>query len=100
MNAVERMVEYTSQQPEGAAQGTSRAPPSDWPHAGAITVNDLQVGVVCHVLCLFANSAASVGICILHQSAASVKQCSAQLPAACCTAAMHDLAAMLPCRAC
>lgn len=43
MNAVERMVEYTSQEPEGAAQGTTKAPPKDWPQAGAITVTNLQV---------------------------------------------------------
>lgn len=42
MNAVERMVEYTSQQPEGAGQGHSRAPPQSWPQAGAIVVDDLQ----------------------------------------------------------
>lgn len=56
MNAVERMVEYTSQEPEGAAQGTSRAPSSNWPQAGAITVNNLQVcssaACQCDVCCV------------------------------------------------
>ena len=43
MNAVERMVEYTSQPTEGAAQALTRPPPQSWPHAGAITIDNLQV---------------------------------------------------------
>ena len=48
MNAVERMVEYTSQAPEGAAQGPCRVPPSDWPETGAIVVQNLQVCLLRH----------------------------------------------------
>ncbi len=43
MNAVERMVEYTSQATEGAAQKSAWPPPRDWPHAGGITIDNLQV---------------------------------------------------------
>ena len=43
MNAVERMVEYTSQPTEGAAQALTRPPPRSWPHDGAITIDNLQV---------------------------------------------------------
>ena len=43
MNAVERMVEYTSQQPEGLDRGHGRLPLQGWPQAGAIVVSNLQV---------------------------------------------------------
>ena len=43
MNAVERMVEYTSQPTEGSAQALTQEPPEGWPHAGAITIDNLQV---------------------------------------------------------
>lgn len=43
MNAVERMVEYTSQPTEGAAQALTQAPPPGWPQAGAIIIDNLQV---------------------------------------------------------
>lgn len=43
MNAVERMVEYTSQPTEGSAQVLTQEPPQGWPHAGAITIDNLQV---------------------------------------------------------
>ena len=44
MNAVERMVEYTSQPTEGSTQALTQDPPQGWPHAGAITIDNLQVG--------------------------------------------------------
>lgn len=43
MNAVERMVEYTSQPTEGSTQALTQEPPQGWPHAGAITIDNLQV---------------------------------------------------------
>ena len=43
MNAVERMVEYTSQPTEGSAQALTQNPPQGWPHAGAIRIDNLQV---------------------------------------------------------
>ncbi len=43
MNAVERMVEYTSQPTEGSAQKSAWPPPRDWPHAGGIVIDNLQV---------------------------------------------------------
>ena len=43
MNAVERMVEYTSQPTEGSGQTLTQSPPHSWPHAGAITIDNLQV---------------------------------------------------------
>ncbi|KAL0032002.1 hypothetical protein WJX77_000079 [Trebouxia sp. C0004] len=43
MNAVERMVEYTSQPTEGSSQESTQAPPRDWPHAGGIVIDNLQV---------------------------------------------------------
>lgn len=46
MNAVERMVEYTSQPTEGAAQALTQDPPQGWPHAGAITIDNLQVSLL------------------------------------------------------
>lgn len=45
MNAVERMVEYTSQPTEGSAQALTQNPPQGWPHAGAITIDNLQVSL-------------------------------------------------------
>lgn len=43
MNAVERMVEYTSQPTEGSSQKSAWPPPRDWPHAGGIVIDNLQV---------------------------------------------------------
>ena len=43
MNAVERMVEYTSQPTEGSSQTSAWPPPRDWPHAGGIVIDNLQV---------------------------------------------------------
>ena len=43
MNAVERMVEYTSQPTEGSSQASAWPPPRDWPHAGGIVIDNLQV---------------------------------------------------------
>ena len=50
MNAVERMVEYTSQPIEGSAQALTQTPPQGWPHTGAITIENLQVSHLkwCH----------------------------------------------------
>lgn len=45
MNAVERMVEYTNQPTEGSAQALTQRPPQGWPHAGAITIDNLQVSL-------------------------------------------------------
>ena len=43
MNAVERMVEYTSQPTEGSSQKSAWPPPRDWPRAGGIVIDNLQV---------------------------------------------------------
>lgn len=43
MNAVERMVEYTSQPTEESKQKSAWPPPQDWPHAGGIVIDNLQV---------------------------------------------------------
>lgn len=43
MNAVERVMEYSNQQPEGSNQGQCMQPPSDWPQSGAIAIKNLQV---------------------------------------------------------
>ena len=46
MNAVERMVEYTSQPTEESKQKSAWPPPQDWPHAGGIVIDNLQVSWV------------------------------------------------------
>ena len=51
MNAVERMVEYTSQPTEGSPQKLTQAPPGDWPHAGGIVIDNLQVTALMALLC-------------------------------------------------
>ena len=48
MNAVERMVEYTSQPTEGSSQTHARPPPQGWPTNGAIIIDKLQVQRLCH----------------------------------------------------
>ena len=55
MNAVERMVEYTSQPTEGSSQTLTQTPPRSWPHAGAITIDNLQVQ--CNLPCVERNGA-------------------------------------------
>lgn len=63
MNAVERMVEYTSQPTEGSAQALTQDPPQGWPHAGAITIDNLQVRplVLWDILPLYPSSCAYLG---------------------------------------
>ena len=46
MNAVERMIEYTSQPLEGSSQTITGAPPQDWPRDGSIIIENLQVSSV------------------------------------------------------
>ena len=62
MNAVERMVEYTSQPTEGSAQALTQDPPRGWPHAGAITIDNLQVSCLIR-LSMMASATLDLGIC-------------------------------------
>ncbi len=72
MNAVERMVEYTSQPTEGSAQKSAWPPPRDWPHAGGIVIDNLQV-VLLQLL-----SSVQASKCLPHQAVLnSASQCVA-----------------------